>query len=81
MTCGTSIATDKVSAANKVENDILDAFDLITSSPNIGSQRHDVLDLPVRFWVVHNYYVIYNPDTKPLQILRVVSSYRDIKNI
>ena len=73
------IAQDKISAANKVENDLLEAFDLIATAPYIGTQRHDLLDIPVRFWIVHSYYVIYNPDTKPLQILRIINSYKDIK--
>ena len=73
------IAQDKISAADKVENDFLEAFDLIAATPCIGTQRHDLLDIPVRFWIVHSYYVIYNPDTKPLQNLRIISSYQDIK--
>lgn len=73
------IADDKISAANKVENDILAALDLIAGSPCIGTKRDDLLDIPVRFWIVHNYYIIYNPDANPLQILRIISSYQDIK--
>ncbi|MEM6338422.1 MAG: type II toxin-antitoxin system RelE/ParE family toxin [Pseudomonadota bacterium] len=73
------IAKDKILAANKVEDDILEALDLIVETPSIGTKKHDLLDMPVRFWVVHNYYIIYNPNTRPLQILRIISSYRDIE--
>lgn len=63
--------------ANKVEDDILEAIDLVAETPNIRTQKHDLVDMPVRFWVVHNYYIIYNPNTNPLQILRIISSYRN----
>lgn len=76
-----NIAKDKVSAANKFEDQLLESFDLIVDNPKIGKRRDDLIDLPnIYFWVVHNYYVIYNPNTDPLQILRIMSSYRDIKN-
>lgn len=74
------IAKDNVAAANKLEDQFLEAFELITTTPQIGTQRNDLIDVSVRFWVIHNYYIIYNPDTNPLQILRIMSSYRDIKN-
>jgi plasmid stabilization system protein ParE len=74
------IAKDNVTAANKLEDQFLEAFELITTTPQIGTQRKDLLDVSVRFWVVHSYYIIYNPDTNPLQILRIMSSYKDLKN-
>ena len=74
------ISQDSISAAEKVANDLEKSFAKLSLYPKIGRQRDDLLDIAVRFWVVHNYYVIYNPDTNPLQILRVMSSYRDIKN-
>jgi hypothetical protein len=29
-------------------------------------------------WPVHSYLVIYRPEIQPLQIVRVLSGYRDI---
>lgn len=72
------IAEDKISAANQVENDLLKAFDLIASTPHIGSKRPDLVDLPVRFWLVHSYYIIYNANANPIEILRIISSLRNI---
>jgi len=31
--------------------------------------------------VVYSYLVIYRPETKPLQVVRVVSGYRDVPKL
>ena len=74
------IAQDSISSAEKIADQLEEAFLMLSTHPSIGAKRHDLLDIPVRFWVIHNYFIIYNPDTNPLQILRVISSFRDIKN-
>ena len=35
----------------------------------------------VRVWTVHSYLVIYRPDARPLQVVRVLSGYRDIATL
>jgi len=47
----------------------------------MGHVREDLTPRSVRFWPLYNYLVVYRPDTKPLQILRVLSGYRDIAKI
>lgn len=74
------IARDNITAADNVIESFEKAFFRLVSNPNIGSIREDLTDKAVRFWVVYSYYIIYDPDTNPLQILRVVSSYRNISN-
>jgi hypothetical protein len=32
----------------------------------------------VRFWVVHSYLIAYRAEVTPIQVLRVVSGYRDL---
>jgi plasmid stabilization system protein ParE len=73
------IACDSVQAAENVVTGFEQAFCKLASSPYIASKREELTATPVRFWIVHNYYIIYNPDTSPLQILRIISSYQDIK--
>jgi plasmid stabilization system protein ParE len=74
------IAQDNLKAAEKTVDLFEQAFLKLVANPDIGSKRQDLTDKPVRFWLVYSYYIIYNPKTNPLQILRVISSYRDIKN-
>ncbi len=74
------IAQDSVPSAEKFANELEEAFFRLSRHHSLGSRRPELLDMPVRFWVIHNYYIIYNPETDPLQILRIISSFRDIKN-
>ncbi|GAA5251944.1 hypothetical protein KNCP2_02320 [Candidatus Rickettsia kedanie] len=56
------------------------AFDKLANNPNMGSKREDLTNKPLRFWIVYNYYIIYAPNTSPLQILRIISLYCNIEN-
>ena len=57
----------------------LQAMEKLALNPHIGHKRDDLTDKPVRFWNVHSYTVIYNPDASPLMVLRIISNYRDIE--
>ena len=43
--------------------------------------RDDLADETLRVWTVHSYLMIYRPETRPLQIVRVLSGYRDIATL
>jgi antitoxin ParD1/3/4/toxin ParE1/3/4 len=43
----------------------------------LGHTRPDIVGGDVRFWLVHSYLVAYRAGTRPLQIARVISGYRD----
>jgi len=75
------IARDNVEAAIQVEDDLRRAFVILGDNPFIGHLRADLTKKSLRFWNIHSYLIIYNPDTKPIEILRILSSYRDIPNI
>ncbi|MFY9589217.1 type II toxin-antitoxin system RelE/ParE family toxin [Rickettsia endosymbiont of Halotydeus destructor] len=66
--------------AEEVIEQFEQAFFKLVTNPNIGSKREDLTNKPVRFWIVYSYYIIYDPTTNPLQILRIISSYRNIEN-
>jgi plasmid stabilization system protein ParE len=72
------IAGDSLGAAAQVLDDIEGAFLLLSGNPGIGHVREDLTDKPVNFWAVHSYLIVFRPQTKPLQIVRVISGYRDI---
>lgn len=75
------IAGDNLQAADRVEAAIFRACDLLADSPLVGRIRSDLTALPVRFWVVHpysNYLIVYDPEKKPLQIIRILHAARDL---
>jgi plasmid stabilization system protein ParE len=75
------ISQDNLEAADRVEEAIFRACDLLADSPFIGRVRKDLTPLPVRFWVVHpysKYLVVYDPEPKPIQIIRILHGARDL---
>jgi plasmid stabilization system protein ParE len=70
-------------AANRIERAIFRACDLLSKSPLAGSIREYLTIRSVRFWVVQpysNYLLVYDPATKPVQILRIVHAARDLRS-
>ena len=51
---------------------------LLAEMPAIGHTREDLTDKPVRFWPVGRYLIIYRPERRPIEIVRLVSAYRDV---
>jgi antitoxin ParD1/3/4/toxin ParE1/3/4 len=35
----------------------------------------------VKFWPIYSYLIVYDPGTKPLQIIRVLHGMRDVEDI
>jgi len=71
-------------AANRVEDAIHAACVLLAQNPLVGSIRKELTDLPLRFWVVRpyrNYWIVYDPDAKPLQIIRILHAARDVPEL
>ncbi len=69
----------------KIAHDFLDLLYNIMSqlaeNPDLGHLREDLTNKPVKFWTFKwHYLVIYKP-VAPIEIVRVLSGYRDIFNI
>jgi antitoxin ParD1/3/4 len=78
------IARDSPEAADRVEEAIFRACNLLSDSPLVGRVRKDLTPLPLRFWVVHpysNYLVVYDPARKPLQIIRILHGARNLSSV
>lgn len=46
--------------------------------------REDLTSLPLRFWTVsryRNYVVVYNPQSCPLKVIRIIQGMRNIRAI
>ena len=60
---------------------LYEEFSKIADQPGIGHVRDDLADVSLRAWCVFNYLIIYPPETKPLQIIRVIHGMRDLHRI
>jgi plasmid stabilization system protein ParE len=73
------IAKDSPIIADRVEQELIAAMRQIGKYPQSGHFRADLTSKNVRFRSVYSYMIIYDPSTKPVHILHIISSYRDIK--
>jgi plasmid stabilization system protein ParE len=69
------------SAALLVRNAIYDALGKLAERPGIGHTREDLTARPVKFWTVYSYLLVYDPASRPLTILAVLHSARDIESL
>ncbi len=78
------IARDDPKAADRVEGAIYLACEFLAGSPLVGAVRQDLTPLQVRFWLVPpypNYFIVYDPESKPLRIIRILHRARNIASI
>jgi toxin ParE1/3/4 len=41
----------------------------------------DLASEPLRFWPVYSYLIIYRPELRPLQVVRILHGSRDVRRI
>jgi plasmid stabilization system protein ParE len=78
------IAENSVPAADRVEEAVFRACDFLADRPFAGRVRPDLTPLPVRFWAAlpyHNYFIVYDPETEPLRVIRIIHAARDLPSI
>ncbi|HSU68575.1 MAG TPA: type II toxin-antitoxin system RelE/ParE family toxin [Tepidisphaeraceae bacterium] len=75
------IAERDVQAADRVLADLREAIGKVARMPGIGHPRREVADKRFRFWTVRSYLIAYYPDTKPIEIVRVVHGARNFKKL
>jgi plasmid stabilization system protein ParE len=72
------IAQDSVDDADRVEREIQQIIARLAGNPEMGHLRRDLTSKPVRFWPLYSYLIIYDPAARPLEIVRILSGYRDV---
>lgn len=75
------IARDNVEAARRVLRELHTAMRHLAEMPQMGHVREDLAEEPLRFWPVYSYLIIYRPDSRPLQVVRVLSGYRNVPEL
>ena len=72
------IARDSLDAAERLLDRFEAAFERLAEFPGIGPARPDIIDLPVCFWTLGNYLIIYRAEALLIEIVRVLHAYRNI---
>lgn len=74
------IARDNLTAADRLEEDIFGAFKRLANRPGLGHFRRELTNRPVRFFAVRGtYLIVYDPASRPLEVVRVLHGARDVK--
>ncbi|MBI2893166.1 MAG: type II toxin-antitoxin system RelE/ParE family toxin [Deltaproteobacteria bacterium] len=75
------IAGDDPIAARRVLAKLQAAPRRLAEVPNMGHLRLDLGPEPLRFWQVYSFLIVYRPDARPLEVLRVLHASRDVRRL
>ncbi len=65
--------------ARRILGDIKKAVGLVAEYPELGHVRKDLTEARLKFWTVHSYLIVYDPASKPIQIVRIFHGARDVE--
>lgn len=75
------IAKDNPDAAERLDERIHSAIQMLAQFPGMGHTRADVQDKRYLFWAVGNFVIAYRVDPKGLVVIRVVHGARDFRKL
>lgn len=75
------IARDSVNAADRVEQELHEAMEMLARMPTAGHLRSDLDKKPYRVWSVYSYLIVYRPLRKGIVVVRVVHGARNMKKL
>ena len=67
--------------ADRVVTELHEAMEKLAERPGGGHLRTDLAGEALRFWRVYSYLVVYLPESKPLEVVRVLHGARDVKSL
>ena len=72
------IAQNNLDAADRWVAKLFGAFELLARTPGMGHRREDLTALPVLFWPVGAYLIVYRVEDEAVEIVAVAQGARDI---
>jgi plasmid stabilization system protein ParE len=69
-----------LAVANRIQGELVDAFEGLADFPGKGHSRPDLTSLNVLFFSVYQYLIVYRR-TKIVEILAVLHSIRSVKRL
>jgi plasmid stabilization system protein ParE len=70
-----------VETADRLEDQLHAAMERLAEMPGIGHLRDDLAEEPLRLYLVHRLLIVYRPETRPLEVVRVLHGSRDLRAI
>jgi plasmid stabilization system protein ParE len=75
------VAADNPQAASELQEEFFEAFGSLAEMPAQGHSREDLTDLPVLFFRVRSYLIVYRRGSAPLEVVAVLHGARDIRTV
>ncbi|HEV7550770.1 MAG TPA: type II toxin-antitoxin system RelE/ParE family toxin [Candidatus Angelobacter sp.] len=75
------VASDSITAADRVLVALEKALYGLAKNPGKGHLREDLADGRHRFFLVYSYLIVYRAETKPMQVIRVLHASRDVQTL
>ena len=69
------------SLVRHVHGAIEDGMEFLSRTPGAGHWRTDLTDAPVKFWPVFSYLIVYDAETQPIGIARVLHGAQDLASL
>ena len=69
-----------LAVANRIQGELVDAFEGLADAPGKGHRRSDLTSLNVFFFSVYQYMIVYR-QTKLVEIVAVLHGKRDVKRL
>jgi toxin ParE1/3/4 len=66
------------SLARHIFEKLRSAIEMLATHPFSGHTREDLTHEALRFWPVFSYLIVYDPETKPLGIVRILQGNQDL---
>ena len=67
--------------ARRVLKEVRAVLARLGDEPEISHVRDDLTARPVKFWPVFSYLIVYDPESKPVEIIRILHGMRDVEDI
>jgi plasmid stabilization system protein ParE len=68
-------------AADRVEDQLHAAMHRLAKAPGIGHMRLDLANEALRFYSIHKFLIIYRPEQRPIEVVRVLHGSRDVASV
>ncbi len=74
------IASDNITAADRIMDELLAKFQMLATQPGLGRIRDELAE-SIRSFPVGNYVIFYRATQDGIDVVRVLSGFRDIPNV